>query len=250
MCYCEIEHRLENSVIVKALIAVDVFYLPTHADALPRGEALGQEGAKLLRQLAVTGHVQRVSTPTSAIRMEGHIRSTRFMRAGCGCWHVEADMKWGASTAGAFLLSSRLTRQRFWHCPLHNSRVRDTCSVSTRKKSKSLEVNRLHHTSIISAQGQAAVSTSAHLSSVLLLVVLCSWPFLLSLFFQTRLPKGQRKAETRLSQVRRGIAGWKWNKGGRSEFSFRSLCIFHTLYDSNPALIPDVGWFSTMWQIK
>lgn len=156
---------------------------------------------------------------------------------------VEVDMKWGAATAYGFLLSSWLTWQRFDTVPPH-SRVRDTCSVSARKK------KRLHHTSIISAKGQAAVNASAHLSSLLLLVVLCSWPFLLSLFFQTRLPEGQWKAETWLSQERWGIEGWKWNKDGRSEFSFRSLCIFNTVYDSNPALSTDVGWFSTMWWIQ
>lgn len=154
------------------------------------------------------------------------------------------------STAGGCLLSFLVDPAEVLTLSLHNSRVRDTCSVSVPGEKKRPQVNRLHHTSIMGAQGQAAVSTSTRLSSVLLLVVLCSWPFLLRLFFQTRLPKGQWKAEARLSQVRRGIEGWKWNKGGRSELSFRSLCIFNTLDDSHPALSADVGWFRTMWRIK
>lgn len=104
----------------------------------------------------------------------------------------------------------------------------------------------LHDTSIISAKGQAAGNTSARLSPVSLLAGLCSWPFLLSLFSQTRLLKGQCRAEAGLSQERGGMEGWKLNKDGRSEFSFRSLCIFNTANDSNPTLSTD-GWFSMMW---
>lgn len=110
-----------------------------------------------------------------------------------------------------------------WHCTSTFQGQRHLFSLCPEKEMSvsELSVSHVHNR----CKGQAAVNTSAHLSSVLLLVVLCSWPFLLSLFFQTRLPKGQWKAETRLSQERWGIEGWKWNKDGSSEFSFRSLHI-------------------------
>lgn len=128
----------------------------------------------------------------------------------CGSWHE------------GFLVSTRSTWQRCDTVPPH-SRVRDNGWVSAREKKVCAS---LHDTSIISAQGQAAGNTSARLSPVSLLAGLCSWPFLLSLFFQTRPLKGQCRAEAGLSQERGGMEGWKLNKDGRSEFSFRSLCIF------------------------
>lgn len=157
----------------------------------------------------------------------------------CESWHKVGSIH-------GFLLSSLLKWQRFDTAPLHSG-VRDTCSVSARKQNFwkwTVYITRPYSGQMVRQQ-----STHQH-SSVLLLFVLCSWPFLLSLFFQKQLPKGQWKAETQLSQARQGIEGWKQNKDDKSEISFRSLCIFKTLNDSNPALSTDVGWFNTMWWIQ
>lgn len=65
-----------------------------------------------------------------------------------------------ASTARGCLLSFLVDPAEVLTLSLHNSRVRDTRLVSAPGDKKRPQVNRLHHTSIMGAQGQAAVSTS------------------------------------------------------------------------------------------
>lgn len=159
----------------------------------------------------------------------------------CGSWHEVRNIH-----SLRFPRSSWLTWQRFDTVPPH-SRVGHSCPVSDQGKKK--EGSGSHVCSQCKGSS-GSQSTHQRASSVSLLVVLRSWPFLLRLFFQTRLPKGQRRAETRLSQERRGMEGWKWNKDGRSNISFRSLHIFNPVNESNRTLSADVQWFSSMWSTQ